>query len=103
MTKKIRNFTIISYTICSLVILVVIASIIKISDNHTEKLIYATHSKVEYYAKRCYLENKCEGEITLKHLYDLGYLDVVVHPKTKEIIDENTKINYNNGQIEVNW
>ena len=100
---KISNFTIFSLTIISLVAIIIISSIIKINNIHDEKLIFAMKSKVEYFAERCYLENNCSGEITLNTLYERNYITEVVNPVTKEIIDSNTKINYANGNINIEW
>ena len=71
---------------------------------HNERSIYAMESKVEYYAKRCYLESVCTGSITLNDLYTNGYIkDEVINPVTKEVVDKNLVINYINSQIVINW
>lgn len=104
MGKKVSNFTILALTVLSLGIVIIIASIVKISDNHNHLLMYSMQSQVEYYAKRCYLENNCTGEIILKDLYDRNYLkEEVVDPVSKEILDENMKINYIDKKIVINW
>ena len=74
-----------------------------ITASHEEKLIYAMKSKVEYYAKRCYLENRCEDEVTIGILYENGYLKKLYHPVTKEAIDSNIKIRYIEDKIIVDW
>ena len=103
MESKINNFSIISVTLIIVFLIIIIASISKISDNHNEKLLYSMQTKVKYYAKRCYLENNCNGEITLKSLYEKEYLSEVVNPVTKEILDENIKINYIDNKIVIDW
>lgn len=104
MGKKISNFTILALTILGLGIFVIIASIVKISDNHNHLLMYSMQSQVEYYAKRCYLENNCTGEVTLKDLYERNYIkEEVVDPVSKEILDENIKINYIENKIQIEW
>ena len=103
MESKINNFSIISVTSIIIFLIIIIASISKISDNHNEKLLYSMQTNVEYYAKRCYLENNCTGEITLKNLYEKEYLSEVVNPVTKEILDENIKINYIDNKIVIDW
>ncbi len=75
----------------------------RITDEHERKLIYAMESKVEYYAKRCYLEGICKDEITLEVLYQNEYLDEVSHPVTKEIIDHNLKIKYIDDKVQIEW
>lgn len=101
--EKLSNYTILITTIFILIVIIIVASIIKINNNYDEKLLYAMKTKVEYYAERCYLEKNCSGEITLSTLYDRDYLEEIVNPVTKEIIDYNTVINYNNGVIIINW
>ena len=91
-SKRISNFTLISMAIITAILIVIIATIIKIRVNQNEKLLYAMESKIGYYAKRCYLENNCQDEITLKDLYEKKYLTEIVNPVTKEILDENIKI-----------
>lgn len=100
---KISRFTIFLITSCLLIAIVVTASTVKINERHEEKLISSMESKISYYAKRCYLENKCRDQITLKDLYDLKYLDQIVHPVTKEILDETTTIEYKDNTIIINW
>lgn len=100
---KISNFTIFFVTTCLLIIVIITATTISITDSHDERLMHAMESKVEYYAKRCYLENNCSGVIMLKDLYDKEYLSEIINPVTKEIIDYNTTIEYKNDIIIINW
>ncbi len=102
-TKRISNFSLISIAIVASMFIVIITTIIKIRDNQNDKLLYAMESKIKYYAKRCYLENNCEGEISLKELYDKKYInEEIVNPVTKEILDGNIKISYFNNEIILN-
>ena len=103
MGSKISNFSLISLAISISVLIIIIASIAYISDKHRERLIYAMESKIEYFAKRCYLENNCTGEITLNDLYEKKYLEEVVNPVTKEILDKDMKINYVDDEIKIEW
>lgn len=101
--KRVSNISIIFFTICVLIILVLLYITNLLNDQHKEKLMYAMESKVEYYAKRCYLENNCEGEITLSDLYERNYLTEIVNPVTKEVINYDTKIKYENEEIIIEW
>lgn len=103
MGSKISNFSLISYAIVVSGLIIIIASIAHISDQHKEKLIYAMESKIEYFAERCYLENNCAGETTLNDLYEKKYLSEVVNPVTKEILDKDMKINYVDNKIIIEW
>lgn len=102
-TKRISNFSLISIAIVASFFIIIITTITKIRDNQNDKLLYAMESKIKYYAKRCYLENNCDGEITLKELYNKKYLkEEIVNPVTKEILDGNIKINYFNNEVILN-
>ena len=102
-TVKISRFTIFIVTVAILLIYVTTVTTVELNRRHEEKLIYSMETKIEYYAKRCYLENNCKGMITLKDLYERKYLTEVVHPVTKEIIDETTTISYVDNKIIINW
>ncbi len=101
--KKISNFTIVFVTLCIIVIIISTTTTARINEEHEKKLIYAMQSKIEYYTKRCYLENRCADEITLNMLYENGYLEEVYHPVTKEQIDPNTKIKYDGKKVTIYW
>ena len=101
--KRISNFTIIFITIFLLIGLVASTTTLRIKEKHEEKLIYAMKSKVEYYAKRCFLENRCADEATINMLYENGYIDTLYHPVTKEVIDSNIKIRYIDDKIIIDW
>lgn len=100
---KISRFMIVFSTICILIVVVISVTTMRINDDHEKKLIYAMESKVEYYAKRCFLEEKCHGEVTLEMLYENGYLTEVSHPVTKEIIDHNIKITFKDNKVTIDW
>lgn len=102
-TVKISNFSIFLTTITLLIVFVTTVTTIELNQRHEDKLIYSMESKIKYYAKRCYLENNCKDIVTLKDLYDRKYLTQVVHPVTKEIVDETTTISYANNEIIINW
>lgn len=103
MKQKVSNFTIIFIVILLIITVVGIFTVIKIQKNHDEKLLYATKSKVEYKAERCYLEGICKDTITLNVLYENGYLTEIINPVTKEVIDSNLKIDYIDGKISIDW
>ena len=75
-----------------------------LNERHEEKLIYAMHTKVEYNAKRCYLEDKCNGVVTLQTLYDNEYLkEDIIDPITKEVISRDLEIKYEEDKVVINW
>ena len=101
---KTSNFTIFIVVLTLLIVFVTIVTTMELTKRHEETLIYSMQTKVEYYAKRCYLENNCKDITTLKDLYDRKYIDeVVVHPVSKEIIDETTTIEFKDNKIIIYW
>ena len=82
------------YLVLALLIVLIIIGAKKSLDNHHEKEYLVVHSRILESAKKCYLDEKCEGEITLKDLYDKGYLEVQVDPATKENMNEELCIKY---------
>lgn len=100
---KISNFFIFISTVCILTIIIITDTTIKINDHHEEKLIYAMESKIQISAKRCYLENKCSGAVTLEYLYKNEYLDEIINPVTKEIINHETVIELKDNNIVIEY
>ena len=100
MEKKKSN-KLITITVFSLLIIVIIFTIYKINKNHEEKLYNVLYSKIKYACKKCYLEEKCKNEITLKELYDNKYLELQYDPISKEELDSNTIIKIKNDKITI--
>ena len=64
------------------------------------KLISVSENKIKEAAKKCFLDEKCEGEeITLQTLYDLNYLDTQVNPTTKKYYDSSSVIKFEDKKI----
>lgn len=101
--KRISNFTIIFITLCMLIGIVATTTTLRINKNHEEKLIYSMESKIAYYAKRCYLEEKCKDTITLQTLYDNEYIENIYHPVTKELLNSSITIEYDGKNVKINW
>jgi len=101
--KRVSNLTIIFFVILALIAVIGVFTVLKIQKNHEEKLIYAMETKVEYYAKKCYLDNICKDTITLNVLYENNYLTEIINPVTKEVIDSNLKIDYKDDKILIDW
>ncbi len=95
MVKKKINFL---FIIISALIVLFIAGAIKTLNNHHEKEYLVVNSKILQKAKECYLKGDCTGEITLKDLYDKKYLDIQIDPVTKENMNDNTCIKYENDE-----
>ena len=75
-------------------------------NEHNDKLITVKEKEIIEKAKTCINEKKCLTEkITLKTLYDLGYLEKQVNPITKEYYNEESYITLKNKEyvfIEIN-
>lgn len=59
----------------------------KTVKDHHDRQYAVVYNKIKEAAKVCYQKTECDGEITLKDLYDKGYLEEVIDPITKEPID----------------
>lgn len=59
----------------------------KTIKDHHDRQYTVIYNKIKEAAKVCYQKNECEGEITLKDLYDKGYLEEVIDPINKEPLD----------------
>lgn len=101
--KKVSNIGLIIITLLLIALFYSAEIVIKINQNHEEKLKYALTSKVEYAYKKCLLDKKCEVQTTLNNLYMNGYLEQIVNPISKEIIDANTIISSNEDKVVINW
>lgn len=87
MVKKIINIFIIIIGLA-----VSIMTIYKINMRHEEKLYEVLYEEIKFQAKKCFLEKKCEDNITLFELYNKGYLSVQYDPISKEELDKDLKI-----------
>ena len=68
------NKFVISGTIIIIVLMIGIPTVINVKKDHDNKLILVTEKRIKEAAKKCFLDNKCEGNsTTLKILYDLYY------------------------------
>ena len=97
MEKKKNNIFLIIFIIIIIILGVLI--LYKMNKIHEDKLYEVMYSKIEYNAKRCYLEKKCSEEFTLSDLYDNKYLDIMYDPISKEELNKNLKINIKDGKV----
>jgi hypothetical protein len=102
--KKTSNLFIIGITLIIIAVVITTKTVMVLNERHEDRLLYSMHSKVEYYAKRCYLDDVCKDTITLQTLYDNNYLkDEIVNPINKEVISHNLEIKYIEDKIVINW
>ncbi len=82
------------HLIIVLIILFILFAGYKNLKSHQEKEIRVVNNKILESAKECFLKQECEGEITLKDLYDKKYIDLQINPLTKENMDDNLCIKF---------
>ena len=90
--KKIR----LGYIFLVVFFILLIAGAIKTLNNHHDKEYLVINNKILESAKNCYKDNACEGEVTIKDLYEKNYLDKLIDPLTKEDYDDSICIKYEN-------
>lgn len=64
--------------------------------NHRDKEYQVLYSEILEKAKECYQKNECTDKISLKDLYDKNFLDYKYDPISKEKLDDNLCIYYEN-------
>ncbi len=85
------------YILLVVFIILIIFAVINNVKYHHEKEYQVLFSKILESAKECYLKEECNGNITLKDLYDKNYLETQVDPSTKENMDETLCIKWQDG------
>lgn len=94
------NKKVIIITIAVIAGMILIPTIYKIHENHNNKLLLVVEEEFHYYAKQCYLNDECTSTVTLKDLYDKGYLeDKLTNPINKKYYDEESSINLDTNEI----
>ncbi len=96
MVRKLSNILIIIMLIC-----LISLTIYKLNKRHENKLYDVLYSKIEYQAKKCFLDKKCENNITLEELYTKEYLEVQYDPISKEELNPKTEIKIKDEKIEI--
>ncbi len=81
------------FCIIIIILLITIPTTYKVIKNHQNNLKRSTESKIIEAAKKCYYEDKCEGDkIFLKDLYNFDYLGKISNPLTKEYYSEDSYV-----------
>lgn len=80
-------------SIIVILLLISVPTIYKVIKNHNNNLYQVVEGKIIGAAKRCYYEEKCDqNDISLKDLYELGYLEKISDPISKEYYDEKSYV-----------
>lgn len=90
MGKKSRSITALLFLV--ILIIVTAATIKKVYDEHQEKLLRVVSQKIAEAGEVCYRKGECGEEFTLAILIEKKYIDLPVHPISKEYVDGNLKI-----------
>jgi len=87
-----------------LIIIIILLGITlyKIIKNREDNLYKALYGKIEYQAKKCFLNKDCQDTTTLEELYNLNYLETLYDPVTKEILDGNLIIEFKDDKVIIN-
>lgn len=96
--EKNKNFI----AIIIIILTIAFATGLKVYNNHINNIYEVINKKICESASKCYLDNKCEGNsVKIRDLIDNNYLEKQIDPKTKEYINEDIIVNYNNGNCQV--
>ena len=95
MVKKKINW---GYLFIIILIILLLVGAYKNLNNHYDKEYLVINKKILESASKCYLDNVCKDDITIKDLYDNNYLEKQIDPKTKENINDNRCITYANNE-----
>lgn len=75
------------------ILLIVIPTFYEVKKEYNANLWLVTNKKVIEAANRCRNEDKClESKVTITTLKENGYLDLVVNPITKEVINSESYV-----------
>ncbi|MDD2238435.1 MAG: hypothetical protein PHH51_00920 [Bacilli bacterium] len=97
MEKTKLNYLI--YFIIALGTIILFVSAYKAEKIHEEKLMLVINNKIKEAAKECYLKKECVNNIKLQDLYDKKYIEEVINPVSKEVMDSKLCLEYKNEKI----
>ena len=94
-----RNKIIINITIIGIFFIVLIPTLYLITKEHNARLRDVSNKRITEAAKNCYLKEKCKNsQITLKELYEKGFLKKESNPITKEFYNELSYVTVQNKE-----
>ena len=90
----------VSITLLGLVIIISVATILKVTDNKKEKDYNFQVRNIIYEVKKCVQSEQCPNEnITLKVLYEKTNIEEFVNPYTNEPFNENAYVTINDYEF----
>ena len=94
------NKKVIIITIAVIAGMIIIPTIYKVHMEHNEHLLEVVENEFHYYAKECFLNDECTNTVTLKELYDKGYMEEkLTNPINKKYYDEESNINLDTNEV----
>lgn len=97
--EKQKKTKIIIYTFLGIVLILLFCAGYKTLNDHHKKEYIVVYNRIKEAAKDCFLKDECQGKITLKDLYDKGYITKQVDPVTKEYMNETICLEYSNKVV----
>ena len=98
--EKFNKRIIICLTLIALIFIILIPTIYKLITDYHQDSYLVVEKKATEAAQKCWNDQVCLNEsVTLKELYNNGYLETLVNPISKKIYDENSTIKKSNGKI----
>ena len=94
------NKIIVTGTLIIIILIIGIPTYINIRKDHEEKELNVVKKRISEAAKKCFLEEKCQGSsTTLEELYNNDYLEEQTNPTNKKLYEPSSKITYEKGKI----
>lgn len=94
------NKKVIGITVAVIAGMIIIPTIYKIHTAHNERLLLVVENEFKYYAKQCYYQEECSSVVTLKELYEKGYLEEeLTNPISKRYYREDSSVNLDTNEI----
>ncbi len=101
--KVTKNKLVLSFTILASILMIFVPTVIKIAEDHDEKLMLVATKKLIESAESCYYDGVCtSNQMTLSQLLRTGYLKSnVVNPKTKTYFDDDLLFVYEENHVRI--
>ena len=100
MVMRMSNKKIVLITILLIFAIIAIPTVYHIYQNHNNRLILVVENEFIYQATLCYKESNCKSVVTLKELYEKGYLtEKMTNPISKEYYGEDSSVNLETREV----
>ena len=84
---------IIVISLIGIILIITLATVLKIKETDTQNKYQFIIDNFIFYSKKCIQEQKCNNNIvTIKELYDLGYIEKQINPKTNKYFNDKSYI-----------